>query len=288
MARNPSTKKKGDDTSPYLRAPKPLKAARGLKVSRQAAFRVLLLAVLALTVGAAWWLSREFMLQAEPFRISSELGVSRVEGVAVITEQEVSLVFAKDIGQSLVAVDASARLEELELIPWVRTARVARVWPNSIAVTIEERDPVAFLRVDGTNAVRMVDSEGTILDIRRAASRPLPVLTGISGDMPPSERRKRVRLFEEVIEVFRERGEGFGQAVSEVDVSDAGNAVVLARHRDRMVRIQMGDRHLRHRLEVFLSHIEAWRSEFGPLEGVDLRFEKQVTVKPVSVKEGKA
>ncbi len=288
MASKSSTKRRGDDSSPYLRAPKPLRAARGLKFSREAAHRLLLLSMLAAAGGCAWWFAHEHVLQTVPFRISSDRGVSSVEGVAVITEEEVALVFAKDLGLSLVSVDIAARLEELESIPWVRSARVARVWPNSIAVAIKERDPVAYLRVDGTNAVRMIDTEGMILELRRAAARALPVLTGISGEMPQSERRKRVGLFEEVMEVFRERGEGLGQAVSEIDVSDAGNAVVLARHRERMVRLQMGDRHLRHRLEVFLNHIEAWRAEFGPLQAVDLRFEKQVTVKPVKVKKGKA
>ena len=288
MAKDSSTRRRGDDTSPYLRAPKPLRASRGVKVSREGAVRLLLLAALVVSGSFAWWLAREFVLQTEPFRISSDRGVSRIEGVAVITEQEVSLVFAKDIGRSLVSVDTPARLEELESIPWVRSASVARVWPNSIAVAIEERDPVAFLRMDGTNPVRMIDSEGMILDLRRAAARPLPVLTGISSEMPQSERRRRVGLFEEVMKVFRERGEGIGRAVSEIDVADLGNAIVLARHRDRMVRLQMGDRHLRHRLDVFLSYIEAWRSEYGPLQAVDLRFEKQVTVQPVSAKKGKA
>ena len=71
------------------------------------------------------------------------------------------------------------------------------------------------------------------------------------------------------------------------DVSDAGNAVVLARYHDRPIQLQMGNRHLRHRLDVFLSYIEAWRSEFGPLRSVDLRFDKQVTVMPRDGRGGK-
>ena len=90
------------------------------------------------------------------------------------------------------------------------------------------------------------------------------------------------------MEAFREQGAEIVGAVSEVDVADLTNAVVLAKHRGRMIKLQMGDRHLKHRLDVFLSYIEAWRSEYGPVQAVDLRFEKQVTVKPVDVKEGSA
>ena len=288
MAKDSGTRKTGDDSSPYLRAPKPLRADRGLKVSRKSAYRALLLSALVIAVGFSWWLARDFVLQSEPFRIDSEDGVARVDGVAVITEEEVRLVFAKDIGSSLVSVDPTARLEELESIPWVRTARVARVWPNSIVVAIEEREPVAFLRVENSSAVRMIDAEGTILELRRAAARQFPVLSGISTDMSLSARRRRVKLFEQVMQVFRDCGEEIGQAVSEVDVSDSRNAVVLSRHRDRMIQLHMGDRHLGHRLDVFLNYIEAWTTEFGPLQAVDLRFEKQVTVTPARVSQGEA
>lgn len=288
MARKSSEKRRGDDSSPYLRAPKPLRAARGLEFSREAAYRLLLLSVLALAGGCAWWLAHGHVLQTAPFRISSDRGVSSIEGVAVITEQEVALVFAKDIGSSLVSVDTTARLEELEAIPWVRSARVARVWPNSIAVAIEEREPVAFLRVENSSAVRMIDAEGTILELRRAAVRQFPVLSGVSSEMLLAERRQRMKLFERVMQVFRDSGEGIGRAVSEVDVSDSRNAVVLFRYSDRMIQLQMGDRHLGHRLDVFLNYIEAWTTEFGPLQTVDLRFEKQVTVTPGRVQQGEA
>ena len=288
MATSGRTKKKSDDSSAYLRAPKPLKAARGLKLSRESRQRALLAGATGLVAALAWWFVHDVVLQAEPFRIDTELGAVRIDGVAVITEEEVASVFAEDLGSSLVLVDTAARLEQLQSIPWVRHARVVRVWPNSVAVAIDERDPVAFLRMEDTNAVRMIDTDGTILDVRRAAARVLPVLTGITTDMPLSERRKRVGLFEEVMDAFREQGAEVVGAVSEVDVADLANAVVLAKHRDRMIKLQMGDRHLKHRLDVFLSYIEAWRSEYGPVQAVDLRFEKQVTVKPVDVKEGSA
>ena len=113
------------------------------------------------------------------------------------------------------------------------------------------------------------------------AAGTLPVLTGIDSDMPSAERRKRIQLFESVMEACARADRELGQTVSEIDVSDERNAIVLAKYEDRMVRLQMGDRHLNHRLEVFLNYIEAWQAEFGPIESVDLRFEKQVAVQPV-------
>lgn len=246
-----------------------------------------LILVLALVAGGALaiWHGAVRVLETAPFRVGLEGRIPHMDGTMVVTEDEVRLVFERDIGHSLASVDVSARLRELEMIPWVRTARVVRIWPNRIAATIEERDPVAYLRIEHTNAIRMIDAEGTVLDLRRGAARPLPLLTGIADTMPASERRLRVALFLEVMAVFGERVEGIGQAISEVDLSQSNNAIVLAKYDDRMIWLQMGDRHLRHRLDVFLTYIDAWKSEYGPLHAVDLRFERQVTLTPTKVRE---
>ena len=279
-AKRDRARKKGDDSAAYLRAPKPLKAAPGLALSRESKRKALRAGACALAAGAAWAAVQGVLLQSAPFRLDPEGSALRIRGLEVIAEEEVAGLFAADLGRSLAAVDTSARLEQLLAVQWVRTARVGRVWPNAVAVAVEERQPVAFLRLEPTNAVRMIDATGAILDLRGGAARSLPVLTGIAADMPPAARLRRVRLFEAVAEVFRRRGAAVGRSLSEVDVADETNAVVLAKHRDQMIRLQMGDRHLRHRLDVFLNYVEAWKAEFGPLEAVDLRFEKQVALRP--------
>ncbi len=276
-----TTKHPPDDSSAYLRRPKPLRAD-GRPTLGQVA-RSWVFAGFGFISGgaAAWFLLFGLVLQSEPFRLDPDLERLEIRGMSVIEEEEVAGLFVEDAGCSLVSLDPQARLDALRALPWVRGARVARLWPDSVTVTIEERRPVAFLRVPGSTAVRMVDPDGVILDLRGAAVRSLPVLSGVTGDMPLADRRKRVELFEEVMEVFRARGPQGEQAVSEVDVSDARNAVVLAKHGDRMIKLQMGHEHLAHRLDVFLNYIEAWKSEFGPLGAVDLRFEKQVAIQPV-------
>lgn len=286
MSRKPVASKRTQDDSVYLRGPKPLRADRGLRVGPAAKLWALACTGLAAAGAAAWLLVFGYLLQSEPFRLDPGLRGLQVRGIAVVEREEVAGVFAEDAGRSLADLDPDARLRVLQEFPWVRRARVARVWPDSVAVTIEEREPVAFLRVPGLSAIRMIDADGTILDLRGAAVRSLPVLSGIDQDMPESERRRRVALFAEVMEVFGERGPQGAEAISEVDVADLRNAVVLAKHGDSMIKLQMGDRHLAHRLDVFLNYIETWKSQFGPVGAVDLRFEKQVAIQPVAATEG--
>ena len=238
------------------------------------------MALAFLVLGVALWGLKEIILHSEPFIVPPVPDGLRIEGASVLHPGEVERVFANDFGRSLADVDLTDRLEQLESLAWVRSATVAKVWPNSIAVRVVEREPVAYLRLPDSNTVQMIDIEGVILDLRSEGELSLPVLFGIDGAMPVEQRRRRLRLFQDVMRVFDAKGRVLAESVSEVNVSDSGNAIVLAKHDNQMVRLQMGDRHLRHRLDVFLNYIEAWRAEFGPVESVDLRFEKQVAVQP--------
>ena len=270
-----------DDSAAYLRVPRPLRAVSRWKPSEVFRRRAIRLSGWAVLLCSGHWALFSVLLQTDPFRVDPQQGGWQVEGLSAVREDEVKALFEEDFGRSMVAVDVSERLRQVLGIPWVLRAHVCRLWPNKIAVSVEERTPVAFLRAADAEGIRMVDGEGVILDPRLAGAATLPVLTGIHSEMSSTERRKRIQLFESVMEACARADRGLGQTVSEIDVSDEGNAVVLAKYEDRMVRLQMGDRHLDHRLEVFLNYIEAWQAEFGPVESVDLRFEKQVAVKSV-------
>ena len=284
--KNADTGQKVDESSDSLRVPEPSQASRDPATSRRFARAALPFAGGAAALGAAYWLLHAIMLQSASFLVDPQRGGLRVDGISALRPSEVELVFAPDFGRSIEAVDLSGRLLQLRSLPWVKSASVARVWPRTIAVAVVEREPLAFLRLPVSNAVQLIDADGVILDRRRGGESSLPVLTGIDDAMPIEQRRERIRLFETVMDVFGRTSRDLAEGVSEIDVSDPGNAVVLARHQNRLIKLQMGDRHLQHRLDVFLNYIEAWRSEFGPLEAVDLRFEKQVAVQPVKDKKG--
>lgn len=272
--RNPTAG--GSATRRHGTAAQPVATAGGGPVGTAALRMIAAALVCVLAVGLAYL----FVLQASVFRFEPGSGGLRVEGLSAVRLDEVEAVFAPVAGRSLALVDVGKLRRELEAVPWVLSARVARIWPATVRVSVDEREAVAFLRAAGSRSVQMVDSNGVILDLRFSEETSLPVVTGIDREMPRQERLDRLRLFEEVMVAFAESASELSEAVSEVDVTDARNAVVLTKHDGQVVRLQMGDQHLRHRLEVFLSYIGAWRSEFGAVESVDLRFEKQVAVRP--------
>ena len=278
---------KSDDSGNYLRVPKPLKAVRGITPGPETLRRAVPVLGWVLVACASHWIVFSQLLQTQPFLLSQDEANWQLDGLSAVRQEEIHSVFAADFGRSLVSVDPTERLGRVTSLQWVRSARVARVWPNKIAISVEERVPIAFLRIPSATSAYMIDSDGVILDVRMGGDGSLPVLTGIDAEMPIEDRLDRIRLFEDLVRAFGETDRAFGRSVSEVNLSDADNAVVLAMHGDEMVELQMGDRHLQHRLDVFLNYIDAWRSEFGPVASVDLRFEKQVALKPVQPKEGR-
>ncbi|HVM78127.1 MAG TPA: cell division protein FtsQ/DivIB [Stellaceae bacterium] len=71
-------------------------------------------------------------------------------------------------------VEARARLEAL---PWVRSAAVARLLPDTIAVEITERKPMALWQHGGK--FELIDEEGKVLPVEQLGQfSSLPVLVG--------------------------------------------------------------------------------------------------------------
>lgn len=239
--------------------------------------RALLLSGCLLAVlGVSWWQAQEAVLRAAVFQLSSDGSWLTVDGVETGDESQVAAVFESDNGQSLALVDVSERREQLLAIQWVKEARVSKIWPNAVRVAVRERAPVALVPLAGGDAIRMIDADGVLLEYRSTGSKGLPVMTGIDAEMDLRAREDRVELFIAVMDACSVQR--FSERVSEINVADLGNALVLAKHEGRLVKLEMGNDHLRHRVEMFLNGFDSWQSALGPLKSVNLRLEGQIPV----------
>lgn len=237
---------------------------------------VLLSGFLLAALGASWWHVQEAVLRAAVFQLSPDGSWLTVDGVETRDESEVAAVFEPDNGQSLASVDVSERRQQLLAIQWVKEARVSKIWPNAVRVAVRERAPVALVPLAGAEAVRMIDADGVLLEYRSTGSDGLPVMTGIDAEMDLRARQDRVKLFMAVMDACSVQR--FSERVSEINVADLENALVLAKHEGRLVRLEMGNEHLRHRVEMFLNGVDSWQSALGPLKSVNLRLEGQIPV----------
>ena len=237
---------------------------------------VLLSGLLLAVLSVCWWQAQEAVLRAAVFQLSPDGSWLTVDGVETRDESEVAAVFESDNSQSLASVDVSKRRQQLLAIQWIKEARVSKVWPNAVRVAVRERAPVALVPLAGGEAVRMIDADGVLLEYRSTGNDGLPVMTGIDAEMDLRARQDRVKLFMAVMDACSVQR--FSERVSEINVADLGNALVLAKHEGRLVRLEMGNDHLRHRVEMFLNGVDSWQSALGPLKSVNLRLEGQIPV----------
>ena len=237
---------------------------------------VLLSGCLLAVLGVAWWHAQEAVLRAAVFRLSPDGSWLTIDGIETRDESEVAAVFEADNGESLASVDVSERRQQLLAIRWVKEARVSKIWPNAVRVAVRERAPVALVLLAGSEAVRMIDADGVLLEYRSTGSDALPVMTGIDAGMDLRARQDRVSLFLAVMDACSVQD--FSRRVSEVNVADLENALVLAKHEGRLIRLEMGNEHLRHRMEMFLMGVDSWQSALGPFKSVNLRLQGQIPV----------
>lgn len=82
-------------------------------------------------------------------------------------------------------IDLQAARRAFETVPWVRQAVVQRVWPNRLAVRLEEHRPVALWREadDNGTAEQLVNTQGEVFEanVGDVEGDSLPTLEGPDG-----------------------------------------------------------------------------------------------------------
>ncbi len=283
---------KGGDVEQFLRGRRrvsPRGGSRFRALARTRLGRVLLLTAVLLVLaalGACGWAIRSFLEHDGHFRIDSSASIE-AEGNNELSRGELVKVFGSDIGRNVFFVPLARREAALEASPWVRHATVMRVLPNTIRVTIEERVPVAFVRVG--RQIELVDGEGVLLSMTPAtlAQRhySFPVVVGLDPASPPGARAERMHLFRSFVSALDSGGGRITSQLSEVDLSDLDDvrAVVPAEGTD--ILLHFGDSDFLERYRSYQEHLGEWRQQYPHLSAVDLRYDRQVVLKMADAAE---
>ena len=242
---------------------------------------------IVLMVGTlfTWHLAEEFLIKDDRFRVAESEDLSGkspnlvVEGVHYASASQVRHVFAQDFGRSLYLVPVQARREQLLAIDWVQDAAVSKIWPDTLRVSIHEREPVAFVRLapvrgdDGAAKLALIDRYGHILRPRVAAKFTLPVISGLRENESIEGRRARVMR---ATALLQEIGP-LGAQVSEVDASDVNNLVVAEHVGHEVVNLMLGDENYADRLKNFLANYNEIREKRPDAKTLDLRVDGVIT-----------
>jgi len=183
-------------------------------------------------------------------------------------------------GTSMITVDLKPWRQALLRSPWVAEAAIRRVLPGTVAVAISERQPMGIGRVG--DSLYLIDDRGGIIDQfgPNYAEFDLPIIDGLAApprDNGPLIDEARAELAAHVLASLQARP-NLAKRVSEIDVSDARDAVLLLKGDTTLVRL--GDEQFAERLQSYLDLAPALRERIAAIDYVDLRFDERVYVRP--------
>ena len=270
---------------PVRRSPIPKKAASQLKIAGVIA------AVVVVCGGLTAW-AYSYGIHSWRFRIESSDAVE-ITGVKNASRAQVMDVAGKDIARNIFFVPLDERQKQLEQIPWVEHASVMRLLPNRIAVTIQERTPVAFAQIGPR--ISLIDANGVVMGMpaNRQTRYSFPVIRGITETEALSSRAAAMKIYNRLVsELGADGAQGGGtngsvkgdtnyvRQLSEVDLSDPEDVKVTANDPGGTMVVHLGAQDFLARYKLYVAHIAEWRQQFQNVQSVDLRYEGQVIVNP--------
>jgi cell division septal protein FtsQ len=195
-----------------------------------------------------------------------------IGGAAHISRPAIEKFFADDEGVSVYLIPLAERRDAIRDVAWVREASVARVWPNRLIVRVQERVPVAFVRLNASH-FGLIDAQGVILPTATDRFK-LPVLSGVRSADPVAKRREGVQR---MLRLAADLGDATAN-ISEIDVSDGDNLKVSQPYDGRFLTLLLGDRNFKARYGNFLSHYSQIQQRLPGAAVLDLRLEDRITV----------
>jgi len=215
---------------------------------------------LALSSGALT--VTRIMLQGHD-RVSREEILARLEGLA---------------GQSLLRTDLERWRQALLDSPWVADVEIRRTFPGTLTVVVRERQPMGVARIG--EGLFLVDGTGAVIDAvgSEYAELDLPIIDGLSGGDGESEAdRARAALAGRVLRDLARRP-GLAAQVSQIDVSDTRNAVLVLE--GDVALVSVGAERFADRLQVYLDVRPMVQEQAPGANYVDLRHDEKVFVGP--------
>jgi cell division protein FtsQ len=236
-----------------------------------------------LFVGTAWGANqaRRFLLTDLRFGFTcdpSETSCTNLEirGAQYASRSRIYSVFTADFGRSVFDIPLAERRRHMLAIDWVRTAAVARVWPNRIVVTITERTPVAFAKLPLTGSQRhwmaLIDADGVLMTLPPKVRFHLPVLSGVTEDQQDEDRRQRVHAMQHLLDDLGPQA----KEISEINASNVQELRVIADVDGQGVELWLGNQRYRSRFTNFLNHYRDIRSHSDQASTFDLRLDDRI------------
>jgi len=173
--------------------------------------------------------------------------------------------------ESLIALSGKSVSQRLLKSPWIRSASVSKVFPDTLSIVISEVVPFALLDVNGH--IFLSDDKGNLLE--ELKDNTIPFLPIITGD-PFKEKEgfsEALTLAKTMIDM------GFSSERDQIEIVLSKPQELTSVIDGTVVKIGIGE--YREKLERLLELQEEIQKRKIPVDYIDLRFANRVVVKPI-------
>ena len=219
------------------------------------------------------------------YNFASRLVLFRLETIEVthnkrIDRREIIALANVRAGDDLIKLKLSQIGEQLEKNPWIESVRVKRYFPNTLAIEVAEREPVAVINV---GHLAYLDTKGTIFKpLNDGDSLNYPIITGISEEdftRDPSGTKKAISETVGLISLLK-RGEVFRlDDVSELHY-DPGFGFTLFTTQGG-IPVRLGTDGYQEKLARLARIYKELQPQMLTLEYIDLNYSDKIIVKKV-------
>lgn len=191
-----------------------------------------------------------------------------VQGTSRASQEKIQFLVRRAVQTTGVwNADLQAISDELQTVPWVRSAVVSRVLPDEIRVRITERVPEAVARMSSGRFVWVDDDAVLLGEMRPVDQMPPFFLRGWNEESTESARNEnkvRVRKFLDLQEDWQ--AGGLAERVSEVNLIDLRDVRAQLAGDDSKIEVRLGgedlSKRLKHALEVLDERRQTPRGHF--------------------------
>jgi cell division protein FtsQ len=205
-----------------------------------------------------------------------------ITGTHELNEEEIIYIAGLKLGTNLLKISVLDITTRLEAEPYIRQALVYKRLPDGLVINIRERTPILLMEMENAFSA---DNQGILLPAPRT-NRDIPRLTGIPSivvtDFGKTVLHPQIRQGVGIMSLIRKKYPEINLLINELHWSGEDKSWVL-NATDSRVRIYIGQKKLKQKiqlLDAFLEQRDLTPSRLKKYSYIDLRYNKQVIVKP--------
>lgn len=196
----------------------------------------------------------------------------RVLGNSLMSETEIMALSQLQVGTNLFACDITSATERLAQHPMVKNVLLHRELPETLVISIEERQPVGLLNTP--NGLMGLDESGKIFLLAPAAQVDLPILTGV--DLQRDKDGSWASALAKFMTELQTRTPAFWREISEICTDTPHSATVYLVADDLALRMRFENPE--DQIRNFRAYTQATSGLGTDLAYIDLRYRDQVIV----------